>query len=263
MLRPAFSRGSKTMDKPALISLTFDDGLRCQLEQAVPILDQYGFPATFFLVANPDLIHTDGFPHPDWRKTNWCEEDIRLLKGMVQRGHEIGAHSVHHRHPFLDNDAKGEAEDSKRWIQDRLGVEIPSYCYPFCYFTDLIKNAVINAGYKQARWGATRVYFPEQRPLDFYKVDCRHIAVNDPAFVVVDGVPHPVGRNGSEDVSGWLQPDWYVLMFHGVGTINDGWWPVSVPEFTRQMAELAKHRDAGAVEVVTFKDGADRLRQPE
>jgi peptidoglycan/xylan/chitin deacetylase (PgdA/CDA1 family) len=189
------------MDKPALISLTFDDGLRCQLEQAVPILDQYGFPATFFLVANPDLIHTDGFPHPDWRKTNWCEEDIRLLKGMVQRGHEIGAHSVHHRHPFLDNDAKGEAENSKRWIQDRLGVEIPSYCYPFCYFTEPIKNAVISAGYKQARWGATRVYLPEQGPTDFHKVNCRHIAINDPAFVVVDGVRYPVGRDGSEDVS--------------------------------------------------------------
>jgi hypothetical protein len=26
------------------------------------------------------------------------------------------------------------------------------------------------------------------------------------------------------------------------------------------MGELARHRDAGAVEVVTFKDGADRLR---
>jgi hypothetical protein len=36
-----------------------------------------------------------------------------------------------------------------------------------------------------------------------------------------------------------------------------------VAEFARQMAELAKHRDSGAVEVVTFKDGADRLRQTE
>jgi Polysaccharide deacetylase len=31
---------------------TFDDGLRCQFEQAVPILDRYRLPATFFLVAN-------------------------------------------------------------------------------------------------------------------------------------------------------------------------------------------------------------------
>jgi hypothetical protein len=43
------------MDKPALVSLTFDDGLRCQFEQAVPILDRHGFPATFFLVAKATL----------------------------------------------------------------------------------------------------------------------------------------------------------------------------------------------------------------
>ncbi|HEY3973046.1 MAG TPA: polysaccharide deacetylase family protein [Candidatus Sulfotelmatobacter sp.] len=74
----------------SLISLTFDDRLRCQLERAVPILDQLGLPATFFLVANTDQIHTDGLSHPDWRKINWCEGDIQFLKGMIQRGREVG-----------------------------------------------------------------------------------------------------------------------------------------------------------------------------
>ncbi len=78
------------MDKPALISLTFDDGLRCQFERAVPILDQHGFPATFFLVANPDPIHTDGFPHPSWRRTDWSEKDIQFFKSMIQRGMKSG-----------------------------------------------------------------------------------------------------------------------------------------------------------------------------
>src|ERR1700686_5846150 len=113
------------MAKPALVSLTFDDGLRCQFERAVSILDQYGFPATFFLVANPDPILTDGAPHPDWRKIDWSEQDIQSFKSMIQRGHEIGAHSVHHRYPFLDDDPKGEAEGSKQWIESRLGGEIP------------------------------------------------------------------------------------------------------------------------------------------
>jgi peptidoglycan/xylan/chitin deacetylase (PgdA/CDA1 family) len=233
------------MDKPALISLTFDDGLRCQFEQAVPILDQYGFPATFFLVANTDPIHTDGNKHPDWRKTDWSPQDIQFFKSMIQRGHDIGAHSVHHRQPYLDDDPKGEAEGSKKWIEDRLGVDVPSYCYPFTHCTDPIKNAVIDAGYKQARWGAEDTYYSLQNPIDHFKVDCRCI-----------------GRYGDESVDGWLRPEcWHVLMFHGIGTINDGWGPISVPEFTRQMVELAKHRDSGAVEVVTFNDGADRLRQ--
>ena len=36
-------------------------------------------------------------------------------------------------------------------IEDRVGVEVSSYRYPLSHFTDPIRNAVINAGYKQAR----------------------------------------------------------------------------------------------------------------
>lgn len=231
------------MDNAALISLTFDDGLRCQFDQAVPILERYGLPATFFLVANTDPILTDGVPHPDWSKIDWSEKDVEFLKSMIQRGHEIGAHSVHHRHPFLDSDPKLEAEGSKRWIEDRLGVEIPSYCYPFYRITEPIKRAVVNAGYKQARGGARSSYVL-RGSLDWFGIDCRQISSN-------------------ENVGGWVRPDrWHVLTFHGVGTDQDGWAPITVVEFARQMAELAKLRDSGAVEVVNFKDGADRLRQP-
>ena len=53
---------------------------------------------------------------------------------------------------------------------------------------------------------------------------------------------------------------WYVLTFHGIGSEQDGWEPITVAEFAKQMAELAKLRDSSAAEVVTFKDGADRLR---
>ena len=55
---------------------------------------------------------------------------------------------------------------------------------------------------------------------------------------------------------------WHTLMFHGIGTEQDGWGHISVPEFARQMAELAKYRDSGAVAVVTFRDGAEHLRHP-
>jgi peptidoglycan/xylan/chitin deacetylase (PgdA/CDA1 family) len=258
------------MPNPALVSLTFDDGLRCQFEQAVPILNQYGLPATFFLTANTSPIHIDWHDHPDWRKIESNPDDIRLLKSVAKRGHEIGSHSVWHKVPDPHNpkfrpdfDPKFEAEESRRLIEGWMDEEIASFCYPFCQKPDTLKNAVIAAGYKQARAGAHRAYRPQQSPTDFHEVDCRHVAVDNPEFAVVNGVSYPIGRDGSEDVRGWLQPDWYVLMFHGVGSINDGWWPISVREFTRQMAELAKHRDSGAVEVVTFKDGADRLRQNE
>jgi peptidoglycan/xylan/chitin deacetylase (PgdA/CDA1 family) len=232
------------MDNPAIVSLTFDDGLRCQFEQALPILDKHGFPATFFLVANTDPIHTDGAKHPDWRKIDWSVDDIALLKGILQRGHEIGAHSVHHRHPFLDNDPQLEAEGSKRWIEDRLAAEIPSYCYPFYYVTQPIRDAVVRAGFRQARWGHHNAYYPLRSGVDWFEVDCHQISKN-------------------ENAARWVRPEcWHVLTFHGIGDHGDGWEPISVPDFARQMAELARQRDSGAVQVVTFNDGADRLRHP-
>jgi peptidoglycan/xylan/chitin deacetylase (PgdA/CDA1 family) len=249
----------KTVDK-TLISLTFDDGLHSQFEHAVPILDKYGFPATFFLIANSDPVHTDGYIHPDWRKTTWTAPEVVFLKDLIHRGHEIGSHSVTHRLPELDEDPSFEAERSKKWIETRMGVEIASYCYPFCHISRRIKRAVQKANYKQGRWGSNRTYRPSSWDGDFYQVDCRHVGVDSPMVVVVDGTSYPAAADGSENVRGWLQSDWYVLMFHGIGTIQDGWWPVSVPEFTRQMGELATLRDAGEVEVVTFNEGAERIR---
>jgi len=230
-------------DRPSLLSITFDDGLRCQFERAVPILDRYGFPATFFLVANTDPIHTDGFEHADWHKIDWNADDIGLLKGMIQRGHEIGAHSMTHRRPGLDDDPKFEAEGSKQWIETRLPGEISSYCYPFYHVTPPIKRAVVDAGFKHARAGHNASFYSSQDFPDWFEIDCRQITQN-------------------ERVSEWIQAGrWHVLVFHGIGTWDDGWEPITTEQFAAQMAELAKFRDSGAVEVVTFKEGANHLHR--
>ena len=231
------------MSRPAIVSLTFDDGLRCQFERAVPILDRYGFPATFFLVANTDPIHTDGGQHPDWRKVNWSDEDVQSLKRLITRGHEIGAHSMTHRRPGLDDNPKFEAEGSKQWIESRLGSETPSYCYPFYHVTQPIKHAVIDAGFQQARAGHDAAFYSSRESVDWFEVDCRQITTE-------------------ERVHEWVQPGrWHVLVFHGIGTWDDGWEPITTEQFGAEMSELAALRDSGAVEVVTFRDGANRLRQ--
>jgi len=235
------------MDKPALISLTFDDGLRCQFEQAVPILDEYGFPGTFFLVANTDPIFTDGIVENGgfkWRKIAWDADDIQLLKGMVKRGHEIGSHTVSHKGQLIVADPALEATESKRLIERWMETEIPSFCYPFYWTIRHLKQPAINAGYQQARVGAQGSYYTSPDSIDWFAVDCRQIM-----------------RTG-EIVSTWVKPRyWHVLTFHGIGSAQDGWEPVTETEFARQIKELAKLRESGAIEVVTFKDGADRLRQ--
>ena len=238
----------------SLISITFDDGFRCQFENAVPVLNHYGIPATFFLIANQDPTHDRWLGHTkDWWKIDWREDDIAMLKKLVQGGHEIGSHSVTHHPARMPTQPDIEASESKRLIEGWVGTEVSSFCYPFYSSHSYLANAVRNAGYAQARGGgspplygprASYYKIPDGGSFDPFNADCRQISRN-------------------ENVDGWLQPVcWHVLTFHGIGGPQDGWDPITAEQFAAQMAELARHRDSGDVEVVTFKDGASHLRHP-
>jgi len=238
----------------SLISLTFDDGFRCQFDEALPILNSYGMPATFFLIANQDSTHDRWAGHTnDWWKIDWREDDVEMLKRLVKDGHEIGSHSVTHHPTKMQKQPEIEALESKRLIEGWIGTKVSSFCYPFYGSHSYLADAVKNAGYEQARGGgippsygprASYYAVPDNGSLDRFNVDCRQISTN-------------------ENVRGWVQPGrWHILTFHEIGGEQDGWAPITAERFAMQMAELAKHRDSGAVEVVTFKDGAARLRQP-
>jgi peptidoglycan/xylan/chitin deacetylase (PgdA/CDA1 family) len=238
------------MNDPAVISLTFDDGFRCQFEKALPILNGHRLPATFFVIANQDATHDRWAGHTnDWWKIDWREDDIAMLKRVIRDGHEIGSHSVTHHPTKMATQPDTEARESKRLIEGWIGTKVSSFCYPFYRSHAYLVNAVKNAGYEQARGGgmppqygprASYYALGENRTLDKFNVDCRQISTN-------------------ENVSQWLKPSrWHVLTFHGIGGEGDGWAPISEGQFAKQMAELASLRDSNAVEVVTFKDGAKR-----
>ena len=93
----------------SLISLTFDDGLRCQFENAVPILAGYGIPATFFLTANQDPTHEWYDHRDDWWKIDWREDDIAKLRKLIDDGHEIGSHGLTHHEPTTQTNPLAEA----------------------------------------------------------------------------------------------------------------------------------------------------------
>ena len=239
----------------SLISITFDDGFRCQFESALPILDSHGLKATFFLIANDLPTHDryTGLHDNDWWKIDWRDDDIVMLKEVVEAGHEIGSHSVSHHPDMLPIQSEIEARQSKRLIEDRLGIEVSSFCFPFYWSHSCLANAVKDAGYEQARGGGVA---PHYRPLasyypfstgaalDRFNVDCRQISQH------------------GENVGDWLRDGcWHVLTYHGIGGDQDGWEPITVEQFSSQIAELARCRNSGEVEVVTFKDGMSRVWQ--
>jgi peptidoglycan/xylan/chitin deacetylase (PgdA/CDA1 family) len=235
----------------SIVSLTFDDGLRCQIENALPILDGYGIRATFFLVANQDPTHESWNHKHDWWKIDWSKADIANLKTLINNGHEIGSHSVTHHPQKMQDNPSAEARDSKQRIEDWLETEVTSFCYPYYRSHAYLADAVKDAAYEQARGGGTSPLYrprgpfykvPGEASFDRFNVDCRQISAN-------------------EKVSKWMRPGcWHILTFHAIGNPQDGWEPISKDRFAALIAELAKSRDDGAVEILTFKNGAARMR---
>ena len=73
--------------RKAAYSLSFDDGSKGQYENGVPLLDQYGMKATFYL-------------NGGWMSSGWTMSWANALE-LSQNGHEIGNHTL--THPSLSS----------------------------------------------------------------------------------------------------------------------------------------------------------------
>ncbi len=111
--------------KRAAISLTFDDARFSQIDRGLPILNEYGVKATFYVLVRP------------------LEERLSDWKKAVTKGHEIGNHSLTHpcsgNFPFareraLENYTLGkmryELQESNNIIERLLGVRPVTFAYP-------------------------------------------------------------------------------------------------------------------------------------
>ena len=112
-----------------LACITFDDGYRDVLENAVPVLDALGFAATIYV---PTAI-IDGVSTYYWfdrppKSLSWDELKTLAQESLI----EVQPHS--RTHPWLPNlaltDAKDEIAGSKADVEARLGIVASSFCFP-------------------------------------------------------------------------------------------------------------------------------------
>ncbi|MCX6754327.1 MAG: polysaccharide deacetylase family protein [Candidatus Nomurabacteria bacterium] len=126
-------------EKPVVI--TFDDGLLSQYENAIPVLKEYNFVATFF-------IYTGVVSHRNF--INWEQ-----LAQVINNGNEIGSHTIIHYNltkidsSTLDNELTG----SKKKLEDKLGISVKTFAYPDYAENETVRTAVDKAGYIAARAG--------------------------------------------------------------------------------------------------------------
>jgi len=144
------ARRNATTMPPRPVVITFDDGLRDFLTEAVPVLQRYHLRATVYIVTG--LV---GKTCPwarsaaDTERNMLSWDEVRMLP---QFGIECGAHT--HTHPQLDvipsHDAFAEITRSKAELEDRLGCPVDSFAYPHGYAHQETRRLVREAGFKSA-----------------------------------------------------------------------------------------------------------------
>jgi len=126
--------GGSIPGRPVII--TFDDGYLDVYQNAYPILQQYGFVATFFIIG--ETVDT---------RSNLSSENLREL---IDYGWEIGSHSMHHTDLNQGIGWEEEIVGSKSYIENKLGVEIRSFAYPYGLADPPVINYTYIAGYTSA-----------------------------------------------------------------------------------------------------------------
>ncbi len=136
---------------PALsIHVTFDDGFTGVLDHALPELLNNQIDATLFAVSS----QVGGTNEWMWRKgaahrSLLSAPQLRLLSN---NGVAIGSHSRTHARltEASPQDAEKEISDSRRELQDMLGLDVTGFAYPYGLYNATIGDMVAAAGYTTA-----------------------------------------------------------------------------------------------------------------
>ncbi len=133
-----------------LVALTFDDGYRDFYETAFPVLKQYNFPSTVFVVS--DLVGKENL----WEQADGKAREALMgweeILSLKKAGVTFGSHT--RSHPFLSKLSVPEIEEevagSKSVLEERLQTTVETFCYPYGYYDERVVEEVRKAGYKAA-----------------------------------------------------------------------------------------------------------------
>ncbi len=130
------------------IVLSFDDGFDDLYEHAFPSLVKMAIPAIIYLV-------TDRTENTWDRKT--ALRPLKLLSldrisEMSRHGIIFGSHTRTHENltQCTDDQLLNEVVNSKKIIEDMLGLEVKHFCYPFGAVNQRVADTVKQAGYQTA-----------------------------------------------------------------------------------------------------------------
>ena len=128
------------------VAIDFDDNRLNVVENALPVMEEYGFSGTMFVVSGlaeggvDDLRH---YPVADWD----------ALAKLRDAGWAIGSHTHTHRRlgDLCDpSEIEEELIVSRQLIQERLGTEVRDFAYPEGSWNEDVER-IVKRHYRSAR----------------------------------------------------------------------------------------------------------------
>ena len=138
--RNRFEKGKK------YIILTFDDGYKDNYELAFPILKEFGFKATIFLMGSLTYNEWDVKAGGE-RKFSLMS--VEMIKEMQDYGIEFGAHTFNHPkiNTLSNEEIAHQIVDVRKPLEEKIGKEIITFAYPYGILNDYAKEMAKKADY--------------------------------------------------------------------------------------------------------------------
>jgi peptidoglycan/xylan/chitin deacetylase (PgdA/CDA1 family) len=122
-----------------VVSLTFDDGYLDFYTTAWPLLKQYGFSASVFIITDHVGRQFEGATLMDWYH----------IKQLQKEGVEFGSHSA--QHPVLsalsNTDMVREGLRSRLLLEKKLDTPVQAFCYPYGDSNPIVRHLIGACGY--------------------------------------------------------------------------------------------------------------------
>jgi peptidoglycan/xylan/chitin deacetylase (PgdA/CDA1 family) len=190
-----------------IVAIHFDDGWKSAL-QAIPILNQYGFKASFWIIAGKGI----GWPHMDWDEVHALAENSNF---------DIFSHTM--THPWKANDTlldwinnrvpgKGleevnwELTESRRVLEEKLGKPVAYLAWPSGFYNDSLIALAQKAGYSALLTIDDGLNHPGDDALRIHRTMI-HGGCDDQVFgeILVDGKYRNCVPASGSSLHGWLQ----------------------------------------------------------
>ncbi len=163
------------LDKPTL-TITFDDGFRSIVTTAGPILHDHGLPATVFCVAGRLGGKSDWPSARSGTFTGALADESELIR-LRTLGFELGSHGMQHE-PLVGDDedlVRAEIVGSKVLLEERLGVTVDSFAYPYGAAPSAAAARLVRHTYKAACTTALAEATVESDPLELPRIDSYYV----------------------------------------------------------------------------------------